>query len=250
MLRKNLFKHTDTHPTGFTRRGLEVLRIETFSDAVFAFAVTLLIVSLEVPKTYDELLINMRGFIAFGICFGLLMLIWNEQNVFFRRYGLDDKTTILLNCALLFIVMFYVYPLKFLFSVMFSGSIYGEGKSPFSIQIAQVSQLMVIYGLGYVIIYTIFLLLYLHALRHKYVLQLTRLEVFDTLTKVYAQAMLIAIGLVSITLALVLPPGIAGFSGMAYVLIWPVFGVCYSIRARLRKKIPHASSTHHQDIEA
>jgi uncharacterized membrane protein len=32
-------------------RGHEVTRIEAFSDAVFAFAIALLIVALEVPKT-------------------------------------------------------------------------------------------------------------------------------------------------------------------------------------------------------
>ena len=41
---------------GFRWRGLEMHRIEGFSDAVLAFAVTLLVVSLEVPHTFGELL--------------------------------------------------------------------------------------------------------------------------------------------------------------------------------------------------
>jgi uncharacterized membrane protein len=43
---------------GFRLRGHEVKRIEAFSDAVFDFAVTLLIVSLEVPKSFEELMVT------------------------------------------------------------------------------------------------------------------------------------------------------------------------------------------------
>ena len=36
----------------FRWRGQEITRIEGLSDAVFAFAITLPVVSLEVPKTF------------------------------------------------------------------------------------------------------------------------------------------------------------------------------------------------------
>ncbi len=39
---------------------------------VFAFAVTLLVVSLEVPHTFSELLTTMRGFLAFGTPAGMM----------------------------------------------------------------------------------------------------------------------------------------------------------------------------------
>ena len=38
-----------------TLRGREVTRLEALSDAVFGFAATLLVVSLEVPQTFPEL---------------------------------------------------------------------------------------------------------------------------------------------------------------------------------------------------
>ena len=49
-----------------------MLRIEGFADAVFGFALTLLVVSLEVPNNFDELLSTMQGFFAFAISGWLL----------------------------------------------------------------------------------------------------------------------------------------------------------------------------------
>jgi putative acetyltransferase len=233
---------------GFRYRGQEIQRIETFSDAVFAFAVTLLIVSLEVPRTFEDLLISMRGFVAFGICFCLLLLIWHEQHVFFRRYGLDDLPTIFLNAALLFIVLFYVYPLKFLFTLLFSDSIYGAGHSPFSIKETQIVDLMTIYGVGYIIIYVLFLLLYIHALRCKDQLQLNPLEIFDTRTKIYCQAILIGIGAFCTVLAHLLPTSIAGLSGMGYMLIPPTFWIYFSRRGRMRRKVITLVRTDSDDV--
>lgn len=100
---------------GFRWRGREVSRLEALSDAVFGFAITLLVVSLEVPQTATELFNVMRGFVAFAACFALLFLVWWHQYRFFRRYGLNDGVTTVLNAVLLFVVLFFVYPLKFVF---------------------------------------------------------------------------------------------------------------------------------------
>ncbi|PYP88667.1 MAG: hypothetical protein DMF61_05650 [Blastocatellia bacterium AA13] len=96
----------------------EISRVEGLSDAVFALAVTLLVVSLEVPRTFNELSEAMHGFIAFAISFFLLFMVWFYQYRFFRRYSLHDHFTVWLNGLLLFVVLCYVYPLKFLFSTL------------------------------------------------------------------------------------------------------------------------------------
>ena len=87
---------------------------------MFGFALTLLVVSLDVPRSYAELMDLMRGFLSFACCFALLLWIWYEHNTFFRRYGLQDGVTVLLNGCLLFTVLFYVYPLKFMFDSLFA----------------------------------------------------------------------------------------------------------------------------------
>src|ERR1700759_3152962 len=118
MIREHLSKREADVQNGFRLRGLgEVSRIEALSDGVIAFAITLLVVSLEVPKTFDELLVTMRGFLAFAITFGMLFHVWFVQYKFFRRYGLNDYFVIWMTGALLFVVLFYVYPLKFVWTL-------------------------------------------------------------------------------------------------------------------------------------
>ena len=85
MFRDKLMHHDPVD--GFRWRSHEITRVEGFSDAVFGFAVTLLIVSLEVPHTSGELLATMRGFGAFVVTFMMLAGLWYSQFTFFRRYG-------------------------------------------------------------------------------------------------------------------------------------------------------------------
>src|ERR1044072_1802154 len=118
MIREKLIDRNIGNHKKFRWRSHEPSRIEGLSDAVFGFAVTLLVVSLEVPKTFAELMEVMRGFGAFAVCFALLIVVWYNQYKFFRRYALQDNYTVVLNAALLFVVLFYVYPLKFVFTFL------------------------------------------------------------------------------------------------------------------------------------
>lgn len=230
MMRKTIARKIKNGNKDFRLRGHEVKRIEAFSDAVFAFAVTLLIVSLEVPKSFEELLTTMKGFFAFGISFLFLMLIWYEQNMFFRRFALDDTMIIFLNGCLMFIVLFYVYPLKFLFTLMFHST-------PVQIEQEQLPELMYIYSAGYIIIYLLFFFMYLHACRKKEELELTAIEFFDTKTRMWAQLILVIVGILSVFTASVLPPERAGSAGFIYFLIGPVFSIYHSVRGRKRRKL-------------
>jgi uncharacterized membrane protein len=87
------------------RYGREVSRIEGFSDAVFGFALTLLVVALEVPDNFDGLKQILRGFIPFAATFALVCWIWFEHYAFFRKFEAEDALTIFLNCVLLFLVL-------------------------------------------------------------------------------------------------------------------------------------------------
>ncbi|MEO9209721.1 MAG: TMEM175 family protein [Ginsengibacter sp.] len=229
MVAKNFIKENE-----FRLRGHEVKRIEAFSDAVFAFAVTLLIVSLEVPKSFAELMNTMRGFLSFSVTFLLLMMVWYEQNKFFRRYGMDDLITIVLNCSLIFLVLFYVYPLKFLFSMIFNNT-----NPPLIMAAEDVRNLMLIYGTGYIFIYLLFLLMYVHAYKKRVELILILPEIFDTKTMIFKNGILIIIGLISIIIALLLPLTQAGLAGLTYFLIGPAFTIFFNLRTSKKNKLFH-----------
>lgn len=217
--------------TGFRLRGREVTRLESFSDAVFGFALTLLVVSLDIPKSFDDLVNTMRGFPAFAICFLLLALIWNSHYKFCRRYGLDDGTARFLTCVMLFVVLFYVYPLKFLFNLSITGLLFGTGP-PVSMTGAQLSTLLVIYGLGFAAVYGAMTLLYLHAWRLRDVLELNELEKRDTRYVMFRLLTVVSVGVVAAGLALI--PVARDWSSLIYLFLFPILRISRVIHRRRR----------------
>jgi uncharacterized membrane protein len=223
------------NPIPFRNRAHEVTRVEAFSDIVFGFALTLIVVSLEVPKTFEELMHEMRGFAGFAICFAILMWVWYAHHTFFRRYGMTDGITIVINTLLLFVVLFYVYPLKFTFALVTRNLAPGAIRSEHA-----ASTLMVIYGLGFFALFLVFFLLYGHAYRRRELLELNGVEVHDTVTHLIMYATYMAIGLLA-TLVAILFPDAPQWSGFTFFLLGPVSAMIGGRRGAKRRKIEELS---------
>lgn len=199
-------------------RGKEVSRLEALTDGMFAIAITLLVVSVEVPPSFDALKAKMSGFFAFAFCFAIMVWVWTAHNVFFRRFGMDDVWTFTLNFALIFVVLFFVYPLKFVANSLVSYIHYRMGGPPaFTIKAEQLPELFAMYGIGFIAVFAIFGLLYRHAYAFRTVLELTPLEERAVRHESHRYFGIAAVGLVSATLALT--TGNIILAGSSYWLI-------------------------------
>ena len=70
----------------FSARKHQISRLEEFSDAVFGFALTLLVITSSVPRSYEDLMALVRGIPAFACCFALLGWVWTVER---RRQALE-----------------------------------------------------------------------------------------------------------------------------------------------------------------
>ncbi|MEK6398816.1 MAG: TMEM175 family protein, partial [Terriglobus sp.] len=213
--------HTLVGKDGFRLRGAEMSRVDGFSDVVFGFALTLIVASLEVPRTYEELHDVMLGFLPFAICFVFLMMVWLSHFRFFRRFGLQDIWTILINAALLFTVLFYVYPMKFLFTLVGSQWVKIHYDHPPLTDVMQVRELTTLYGFGFVAIYSLLTLLNWNAWRQRAVLQLNQLELVIVRSEIVDLAFVAFTGLLVMLAAHVLRPERAFAACYIFLLIGP-----------------------------
>lgn len=247
----------------FRWRNHEITRVEGFSDAVFGFAVTLLIVSLEVPRTSTELLETMRGFGAFVVTFIMLVGIWRAQFTFFRRYGLEDRFTVTLNLILLFTVLFFVYPLKFLFGVLLSSfRMQAMIETPHGLVPVVLPEhkkwIFMIFAVGYVAIFTVFTLLYRHAYNQRERLELNEWEIYETQHTIRRMTLVIFVGIAYFAVALLesLPHGtpaekrIALYTSMATMLVFIVLMVMLLRMVRERRQVLKEWKARSAEIES
>ena len=212
---------TPRHESDFHWRGKEVSRIEGFTDAVFAFAVTLLIVALEVPRTYEGLLDVVRSFPAFVISFALLMAFWSAHYRYFRRYGLEDGFTRVTTMGILVLVLFAVYPLKFLFTMVTANILHLAVSHPPHLESwGQVQVLYALYGGGFAGVWALYAVLYAHALRQQHELGLNPAEIIQT--RSVFRAHLISVGVCCLSIALAYGTTNEVLPGIIYVVLAPL----------------------------
>lgn len=225
-------------PPAFAERGHQVTRLEAFVDAAFAFAVTLLVISVDaIPDSLEGLLLALKDVPAFALSFVMIAMFWWLHARWSRRYGLDDLPSTLLSLLLVFLVLVYVYPLKLLFGLFFAWVTNGWFPSPIQISsYADVRVVFIIYGLGFAALSLCIAELYAHALRQRLRLRLSVAEIGISAGDVAGWRFAALVGGLSAGVAVVLPDDMpswaSGLPGFVYFLMNAIYWVSNGARRR------------------
>jgi uncharacterized membrane protein len=90
-------------------------RIVFFSDAVFAIAITLLVIQISVPPASEHdvgsaLADRWPQFTSFALSFLVIGLFWSRHHLMFRYIVKSDNVLLWLNLGLLLCIAFMPYP--------------------------------------------------------------------------------------------------------------------------------------------
>lgn len=203
---------------GFRLRGIAMTRLETFIDAAFAFAVTMVVIAADrLPDDIVTLLAAFKNVPAFIASVVVLGIFWRGHWLWSRRYGLEDGVSRFISWALLVTVLIYIYPLKALFGSMFY--LISDGKLGLALGVRtelQARTLLAIYAVGFTAIAAEILMLHWRAWQLREPLRLNDREQMLTRAEIAGWSMPLSVGLVALVLALTLPPRYIFWSGWIY----------------------------------
>ena len=185
-------------------------RLDAFTDAAFAFAVTLLVIGGgEAPTSYDLLADAMAEVPAFAIGFAIITMFW-FAHLRWRRYrGEGDWLSALLTVLLVFLVLVYIQPLRAM-ARSFSTFLGGSG-TPFE---GRVGDLFFVYGLGFIAMAATTVALFLEAQRNA---RLTDGQRWVLRGEMWHWVILVATGAVSLIMTCF--DSVARFAPLAYATL-------------------------------
>jgi uncharacterized membrane protein len=207
---------------GFRLRGMDMTRLETFIDAAFAFAITMLVIAgSQVPDDVGALLGAFKNVPTFICSIAVLGIYWRGHWLWSRRYGLEDGVSILISWALIVTILIFIYPLKAIFGAMWYLLSSGQVGQRFSLHTTetQARTIFAVYALGLIAISAEILLLNLRAWQLRAPLRLNARERLMTRGELTGWSIPIFVGMVSLVFSFALPVEQIAWCGWIYFLM-------------------------------
>jgi uncharacterized membrane protein len=235
---KRILSNNQKNPN-FTFRGASPSRLDNLTDAVFGIAITLLIFNLSSPNSLRDLIVFSQTLPAFLISIGFLILIWQEHVRFSEIFTIKGPWLIFRNSLFLALIIFYVYPLRFL--TLFLTKVIFNIDSLVEISAEEIPDLMIYYGFVAFALYFILLGFYVLAIQNKEVLKLNDFEFLHARFQRIRLVIMCLVPLISITLVWFLRPYSIGwssfFGGLMYAFYTPLIMVWVKFHKKAEAKL-------------
>ncbi|MEB2776615.1 TMEM175 family protein [Algoriphagus sp. D3-2-R+10] len=221
-MRNQLFNSNHRDPN-ITYRGESPSRLDNLTDAVFGIAVTLLIFNLASPNSLEDLIVFTKTLPAFLISIGFLIVIWQEHVRFSEIYTMRGSWLIFLNSLFIALIIFYVYPLRFL-TLFLTNLIFGT-ELTLQISPGEIPDLMIYYGSIAFALYFVLFWFYNLSIWNRKSLALNPYEELHAKFQRFRMIIMFIVPLLSILLVWIIRPYSVGWAsflgGMLYAFYTP-----------------------------
>lgn len=237
-MRKALLNNQNRDPN-ITYRGESPSRLDNLTDAVFGIAVTLLIFNLSSPNSLDDLIIFTKTLPAFLMSIGFLIIIWQDHVRFSEIFSVRGPWFVFLNSLFIALIIFYVYPLRFL--TLFLTQLIFSTNLPVDISPGQIPDLMIYYGFVAFALYFILFWFYALAIKKRAALNLNAYELLHARYQRLRMVIMCLVPVLSILLVWFLKDysvvWASFLGGMMYALYTPAIVIWVKFHSKASEKL-------------
>ena len=225
---------------GMRLRGLAMTRLETFVDAAFAFAVTLLVIAVDdVPRSFEELEVAIKSVPVFVASAAQVFVFWIAHRNWSRVYALDNGMAVFLTLLLVMGLLVMVFPLRVVYTFGAADMSAGWIPAPFALDPAlwaeQLVLIFVVYGISWAWLAGIVVAMFGYVLLRRRTLKLNDAERANALRFVWIYGIIGLSGVSSATIAATVPDELIPLAGYQYFLLLFLPIVALALQTRERR---------------
>ena len=224
---------------GMRLRGLAMTRLETFADAAFAFAVTLLVIAVDdVPRSFEELEVAIKSVPVFVVSAAQVFVFWIAHRNWSRVYALDNGMAVLLTLLLVIGLLVMVFPLRVVYTFAAADMSGGWVPAPFdldgAIWVEQLALIFVVYGLSWAWLAGIVVAMFAYVLVRGRSLELNDAERANAVRYVWMYGMISLSGVSSVLIAMTASDELITLAGYQYFVLLSLPIISFVLHARER----------------